>query len=75
MKRVFDLHEACELLSELLERAHAGEELVIEKEGRPYARLCPLESPVARTPGFLRGKLGNAFFEPLPEDELSDLER
>jgi hypothetical protein len=28
-----------------------------------------------RTPGILTGKLGDAFFEPLPEDELQQWER
>ncbi len=35
--------------------------------------LCaPDQSP--RTPGLLSGKLGDAFFEPLPEDELQQWE-
>ena len=28
------------------------------------------DSPKPRTPGLLKGKLGDAFFEPLPEEEL-----
>lgn len=33
------------------------------------------EAPATRKPGFLKGALGTAFFEPLPEDELGGWER
>ncbi|WP_413162450.1 hypothetical protein ACL6C3_25840 [Capilliphycus salinus ALCB114379] len=33
-----------------------------------------VENPQPRTPGLLTGKLGDAFFEPLPEDELQQWE-
>jgi len=65
-----NVHEAKTQLSKLLDRAHRGEEVVICKSGKPYARLVPLEKQPARKPGWLRGKLGKAFFEPLPDDEL-----
>jgi prevent-host-death family protein len=68
--RVVNVHEAKIQLFRLLERAHAGEEVVIAKGGKPYARLCPLEAPPPRQPGFLKGSLGKPFFEPLSEDEL-----
>lgn len=72
---VINVHEAKTQLSKLLDRAHAGEEVIISKGGKPYARLVPLEAPAARKPGFLKGTLGSAFFEPLPEDELSGWEK
>ncbi len=66
-----NVHEAKTQLSRLLERAHAGEEIIIAKNGQPYARLVPLEAP-RRTLGFLEGKLSvpQEFFAPLEEDEL-----
>ena len=67
---VINVHEAKTQLSKLLERAHRGEEVVICKGGKPFARLVPLAKPSARKPGWLHGKLGKAFFEPLPDDEL-----
>lgn len=67
--------EAKTTLSELLERAHAGEEVIIAKNGTPYARLVPLAPRRARRPGLLRGTVEDAFFEPLPEDELDAWER
>jgi prevent-host-death family protein len=66
-----DVHEAKTQLSRLLDRAHAGEEIVIAKNGEPDARLEPLEKPKAREPGLLKGKVEDAFFEPLPESELA----
>ena len=66
-----NVHEAKTQLSRLLERAHAGEEIVIAKNGKPYARLVPLEAPKAREPGLLKGKLEDAFFDPLPDEELA----
>jgi prevent-host-death family protein len=70
-----NVHEAKTQLSRLLERAHAGEEIVIAKNGEPYARLVPLEKPKPREPGLLSGKVEDSFFEPLPEDELGAWER
>lgn len=69
------MHEAKTHFSRLLERAHAGEEIVIAKNGEPYARLVPLGKPRAREPGLLKGKLDDAFFDPLPEEELEAWER
>lgn len=74
MKTV-SVHEAKTQLSRLLEQAHAGEEIVIAKRGTPYARLCALEPPPRRRPGLLVGKVDEAFFEALPEEELAAWER
>ena len=62
------VHQAKTRLATLLERVHAGEEVIITKDGQPYARLCPLEKPLPRRPGLLAGKVGEAFFGPLPEE-------
>lgn len=73
--RTFNVHEAKTQLSKLLDRAHAGEEIVIAKNGEPYARLVPLEKPKPREPGLLHGKVEESFFEPLPKDELAAWEK
>lgn len=70
-----DVHEAKTTLSKLLDRAHAGEEVIIAKNGTPYARLVPLEPKRPRQPGLLRGTVEDAFFQPLPDDELDAWER
>ena len=70
-----NIHEAKTQLSRLLARAHAGEEIIIAKAGTPYARLIPLEPVVQRKPGIAKGAVTDAFFEPLPDDELQRWER
>lgn len=71
MATIVNVHEAKTHFSRLLEQAHQGQEIIVAKAGTPYARLVPLAEPVAeRRPGRLAGSVGDAFFEPLPEDEL-----
>ena len=66
-----NVHEAKTHLSRLLDRAHAGEEIVLAKAGKPYARLVPIDKPASkRCPGRLKGELSSAFFDPLPDEEL-----
>lgn len=69
--KVVNVHEAKTQLSRLLERAHAGEEIIIAKGGKPFARLLPLETLAPRTPGLLPGIYDERFEEPLPEEELA----
>ena len=70
MRQIINVHEAKTQLSRLLDKAHAGEEIVLYKAGKPYARLVPLKPPAKRTLGFLPGEIGPEFFEPLPQAEL-----
>lgn len=71
MTIVVNVHEAKTHLSRLLEKAHAGEEIILAKAGKPYARLVPLAEPTpVRRPGRLRGILGDEFFVPLSKEEL-----
>ena len=65
-----NIHEAKARLSELLDRALAGEEVVIARAGKPLARLVPVDDIGPREPGIARGRVTDAFFEPLPPDEL-----
>ena len=65
-----NVHEAKTHLSRLLERAHAGEEIIIAKNGKPFARLAPLGDGEARKPGLLHGQLEGDLFAPLPDEEL-----
>ncbi|MBS3936712.1 MAG: type II toxin-antitoxin system Phd/YefM family antitoxin [Sulfuritalea sp.] len=72
MAIMINVHEAKTHFSRLLEQAHAGQEIVLAKAGKPYARLVPLKAHSGkRQPGRLCGEVGDAFFEPLPEDELA----
>jgi prevent-host-death family protein len=45
MAAVFDISEAKLNLSGLVDRAAAGEEIVIAKSGKPIAKLVPYEAP------------------------------
>jgi|Tabmets5t2r1_1033131.scaffolds.fasta_scaffold38154_3 prevent-host-death family protein len=54
----FNIHEAKTQLSRLVERAAAGEEIIISKAGRPVARLGPLpRATTPRKPGRWRGQV------------------
>jgi prevent-host-death family protein len=68
-----NVHDAKTNFSKLLEQAHAGQEIILAKAGKPYARMMPLAvEPPKRRPGRLKGiiTVGDAFFEPLSEEEL-----
>jgi prevent-host-death family protein len=71
MALTVNVHEAKTHFSRLLEQAHAGQEIILAKAGKPYARLMPLATaPARRQPGRLSGRVGDAFFEALPAEEL-----
>ncbi len=69
---MINVHEAKTNFSKLLEQAHAGQEIILSKAGKPYARLVPLAPETqTRMPGRLPEIDTSGFFEPLPESELS----
>ncbi len=65
-----NIHEAKTHLSRLVERAAAGEEIVIAKAGKPMAKLVPyVKATSPRQPGCWRGKVMiHDDFDVLPED-------
>ena len=67
---IVNVHQAKTHLSRLLERVAAGEEVVIARAGNPVARLVPIQREEPRNPGLVKGRVTDAFFEPLPADEL-----
>ena len=70
---VINLYEAKSKLSSLVERAAAGEEIIIAKAGRPRARLVPFSTERRpREPGGWEGRvwIADDFDEPLPPDVL-----
>jgi len=67
---IVNVHKAKTYFSKLLARAHTGEEIIIGKAGKPYAKLVPLAPVKERVPGIAKGAVTDSFFEPLPEDEL-----
>ena len=67
---VVNVHEAKTHLSRLLDRAHVGEEIIIAKAGKPFARLVPLEVPEERVPARYPERIRDSFYDELPESEL-----
>jgi prevent-host-death family protein len=76
MTEIVDMHEAKTTLSRLVERARAGEEIVIGKAGEPLVKLVPVKRRTKpRVPGKWRGKVWVAEdFDPLPSDVLDTYE-
>lgn len=72
-----NIYEAKTSLSELVERAASGEEIIIAKAGTPKARLVPLKSArLRRVPGHGKGKwtVSDDFDAPLPREVLDRFE-
>lgn len=68
-KKIYNLYDAKSALSRLVDRAAAGEEIIIAKAGAPRAKLVPVRGPTRRrTPGGWEGKvrIGKDFDAPLP---------
>ena len=64
-----NVHEAKTRFSELLERAHKGEEVIIAKAGKPYARLVPIVESTERKPGAYRGLITGDVLGPVGSDD------
>lgn len=72
-----NVHDAKTQFSRLIDRAHAGEEIILAKAGVPWAKIIPYEpSPalLSRKPGRFEGELSgipdSVWFDPLPDEEL-----
>jgi prevent-host-death family protein len=66
---IFNLYEAKSSLSRLVDRAAAGEEIIIAKAGKPMARLTAVSRRVRRRkPGGWKGRvvIAKDFDAPLP---------
>lgn len=78
MNAMVNIHEAKTNFSKLVDRAHGGEEIIVAKAGKPYAKLVPIVEDKAklppRVPGRFKGLIGpipdSVFFDPMPDDEL-----
>jgi prevent-host-death family protein len=76
MGKAINLYEAKSHLSELMDRAAAGEEIVIAKSGKPMARLIPIaKSQSRRSKAFGKNLMGVTyiapdFYEDIPIDFL-----
>jgi prevent-host-death family protein len=72
MTHSVNIAEAKAKLSALVDRAAAGEEIVLSRAGRPVARLMPLEEQTPRQPGVRRHWRipDDLFLEPMDEEDL-----
>ena len=76
--RTDNVHEAKTHFSWLIDSAHAGETILVSKDGKPWARLVPLKTEQPRRqPAVLRGQLQlppiDVLLAPLPPVELDAL--
>ncbi len=72
-----NVYQAKTHLSRLIDRAEAGEEILITRHGRPVARLVPAHGrSQPRTLARLKGRIrvGRDFDAPLPADMLEAFE-
>jgi prevent-host-death family protein len=73
---IVNMHEAKSQLSSLVEKALAGEEVIIGKAGKPLVKLIPIiknESP--RVPGRFKGQIRIADdFDAVDESLVSSFE-
>lgn len=75
MSKPVNIYDAKTRLSELVDRAAAGEEIVIARAGKPVARLVPLrvrERKSGRGAG--RIEIAPDFDAPLPDELLEAFE-
>lgn len=73
MSETINMHQAKTSLSRLVERALAGEEIVIARNGEPLVKLVPIvKEAKRRIPGEYAGKIWIApdCFDPMTQEEL-----
>ncbi len=69
---MYTMHKAKSMLSQLVEEAASGKEVIIARGKLPVARLVPIKPVTNRKPGTLKGKLKAqaGAFDPLSAKEL-----
>jgi prevent-host-death family protein len=69
--KVVNMHEAKTTLSQLVEQAEQGEEILIARAGEPVARIVALRTGHKRVLGQWRGRIrmSDDFDDPLPAAE------
>jgi prevent-host-death family protein len=72
-----NIYEAKTRLSQLVDKAVAGEDVVVSRNGKPLVRITRLDS--SKRPirfGVLKGKvrIGKDFDAPLPADVMAEFE-
>ena len=68
---IYNVAEAKAQLSQLLNAALKGEEVIVARAGKPLVQLVPVETPAARVLGFLDLPSPDERFDPLDDTELA----
>lgn len=69
-----NISEAKAKLSELLDAAQSGQEVIIARSGRAVAKLTALSSAPDRQLGFMTIDIDDALFDPLSDAALEEWE-
>ncbi len=73
----FNIYDAKTRLSQLVDKAAAGEDVVVSRHGKPLVRITRLEPQQRQVKfGLLKGKLriGKDFDAPLPDEVVAGFE-
>ncbi|HUC70172.1 MAG TPA: type II toxin-antitoxin system prevent-host-death family antitoxin [Stellaceae bacterium] len=74
MSEIVNMHQAKSSLSRLVERALAGEEVLIARNGRPLVRLVPVQNKrEPRVPGRGKGKIWISPDFEFADEEITEL--
>lgn len=74
MAEIVNMHQAKSSLSRLVERALAGDEVVIARNGKPLVQLVPVQKKrKPRVPGRGKGKIWISPDFEFTDDEISEL--
>ena len=74
---VIGVYEAKANFSKLVQRAAAGEEIIVSNAGKPVAKIVAYTPPVKhRAPGRLKGRIViHEGFDEIPQEFIDALER
>jgi prevent-host-death family protein len=69
---IYNVHAAKTQLSQLIEQAIAGEEVIIARNNEPVVKLVPVQPRPNRQRGSLKGQIviHDSFFDPMTDEEL-----
>lgn len=74
MSETVNMHQAKTSLSRLVERALAGEDIIIARNGKPLVKLVPVpKAREPRVPGRLKGKVWMAPDFEFTDEEIEEL--
>ncbi len=72
---ILNISKIEEALPQIITKVEAGEEVLLEKSGEPFAKIIPIRKKGKRTLGTERGKIwmSDDFMDPLPENIYTEI--